>query len=82
MSDSPKTLQTVHRRHVVFEPSNEKHRAAYWRLRTEGRQDENLRFVLEEKFGSVLTMMQTKIADHFSQPAPAEVATLRRKERA
>lgn len=71
-------LQTVHRRHVVFEPGSPEHRAAYWKLRTEGRQDENLRFVLEEGFSSTLTMMQAKIADHFSKPSPPEMLSLRK----
>lgn len=75
-----KTLQTVHRRFIPFNPASEEHRAAYWRLRTTGRQHPELRFVLEEKFGSVLTMMQAKIADHFSTPPPAEIAALRKRE--
>lgn len=78
-----RNLQTVARRFIPFDPTNAEHRAAYWRLRTAGRQDPDLRFILEEKFGSVLTMMQTKIADHFSTPPPADqVAERRRKERA
>ena len=64
-------LQTVYRKHVAFDPANAEHRAAYWKLRTSGKQDEELRFVIEEPFSSVLTMMQAKIADHFARPAPA-----------
>lgn len=64
-------LQTVHRRHVSFDPAKAEHRAAYWKLRTTGRQDDNLRFVLEEGFSNVLGMMQQKIADHFSEPPKA-----------
>ena len=70
-------LQTTLRRHVHFDPSNEAHRTAYWRLRSSGRQDENLRFVLEEGFTNVLQMMQAKIADYFSRPEE-KVKVLRR----
>ena len=74
-------LQTVHRRHISFDPAKADHRAAYWVLRRTGRQDENLRFVLEEGFSNVLAMMQQKIADHFSQPVVATEQTvmIRRK---
>lgn len=58
-------LQRVLREHVTFEPANPVHRAAYWHLRTTGRQFEKLRFVVEEGFSSVLTMMQAKISDHY-----------------
>ena len=68
-------LQTVHRRHVRFNPADASHRAAYFVLRTSGKQDEDLRFVLEEGFSSVLTMMQTKIADYFSRPVLASDKT-------
>lgn len=73
-------LQTVHRRHVRFNPADPAHRAAYWKLRTTGKQDEDLRFVLEEGFSNVLGMMQQRIADHFSKPIAAEasIARLRR----
>ena len=71
-------LQTVPKAHVKFDPAKAEHRQAYWQLRTTGKQDQNLRFVLEEGFGSVLTMMQCKIADHFSEP-PAAVEVPRRK---
>lgn len=69
-------LQTVYRRHIPFNPADAEHRAAYWVLSKEGKQDPELRFVLEERFGSVLTMMQAKIADHFSEPEPAPAATV------
>ena len=73
-------LQTLIRKHVLFDPANAEHRAAYWRLRTTGKQDEELRFVIEESFSSVLTLMQTKIADHFSTPvACVEVPRDKRK---
>lgn len=61
-------LQTVARRHVKFNPADAAHRAAYWKLRTTGQQDENLRFVLDEGFSSIISMMQARIADHFSAP--------------
>lgn len=78
------TLQTVARKHITFDPENAEHRAAYWRLRTTGRQDAELRFVLEQPARSVLAMMQAKIADHYSTPPaplPAEVPALRKRER-
>jgi hypothetical protein len=75
-------LQTIYRKHVAFDPNNPEHRLAYWILRTTGRQDEHLRFIVEEGYTSVLTMMQTKIADHFSQPAPASVASVSRRKAA
>lgn len=62
-------LQKTYRRHFPFDPANPAHRAAYWRLRTTGKQDADLRFILEEGFSSVLTMMQVKLADHVSRPA-------------
>lgn len=71
-------LQTVSREHIPFDPANEGHRAAYWLLRTTGKQDPRLRFILDEGFGSVLTMMQARIADRFSEP-PAEVQVPKRK---
>ena len=75
-------LQTVLRRHVAFNPANAEHRAAYWRLRTTGRQDHNLRFVLEDGQASVLAMMQIRIADHYSAPPTADaVPILRSKEK-
>ena len=61
-------LQTTYRRHIAFNPANDRHRAAYWRLRKEGRQHEEMRFVLEEGFANVISMMQAKIADHYSDP--------------
>lgn len=64
-------LQTTLRRHVKFNPAEPAHRAAYWQLRTSGKQDENLRFILEEGYSNVLSMMQMKIADHFSEPPAA-----------
>lgn len=67
------TLQSTLRRHITFDPAKPEHRAAYWKLRREGRQDEELRFILEEPHGSVLAMMMAKIADHFSQPISPEV---------
>lgn len=69
-------LQTVQREHVIFEPGNAEHRAAYWHLRTTGRQFEKLRFVVEEGFSSVLTMMQCKIADHFCRTEQSEPASV------
>lgn len=72
-------LQTVQRTHVAFDPADQRHRAAYWTLRTTGRQDEHLRFIVEEGFSSTLTMMQAKIADHFSCPPKAAVTPLRRE---
>ncbi len=61
-------LQRVQRTHIAFNAANAEHRAVYWKLKTSGRQDEHLRFIVEEGFSSVLTMMQVKIADHFSKP--------------
>lgn len=61
-------LQENYRRHVPFDPAKAEHRAAYWKLRTTGRQDEDLRFILADGFSSVLSMMQARIADHFSEP--------------
>jgi len=71
-------LQTVHKAHVPFDPENETHRAAFWKLRTTGIQDIELRFVLEEGYGSVITMMQDKIACHFSKQPTGKVTALRR----
>ena len=65
-------LQTVSREHVPFDPGNSEHRAAFWQLRTTGKQDERLRFVLEEGYGSVLTMMQDRLACHFAKPQPVK----------
>lgn len=65
-------LQRVYRKHHAFDPGNARHRACYWRLRTTGKQDEELRFILEEGYSSVLTMMQDKIANHFSSPVVAK----------
>ena len=73
-------LQTVHRRHIRFNPADAAHRVAYWRLRTTGKQDENLRFVLEEGYSNVLAMMQARIADHFSQPTEEAAKVLRMKK--
>jgi len=73
-------LQTVHRRHVRFDPAKAEHRAAYWLLRATGKQDEELRFILDEGFGNVLSMMQTKLADHFSKPVKAQEIPARKKE--
>lgn len=75
------SLQTTYRRHVRFNPADPLHRAAYWTLRHEGKQDENLRFILEEPFRSVIAMMQSKIADHFSDPATAGAESIRPAER-
>lgn len=72
-------LEKMHRKHIPFLPSDPEHRAAYWRLRTTGKQDSELRFILEEGFHSIMTMMQCKIADHYSKPAeplPAAVPSL------
>lgn len=65
-------LEQTLRRHIAFDPGNPSHRAVYWQLRTSGRQDPELRFVLEEGFHSVITMMQCKIADHYSKPVEAK----------
>lgn len=65
-------LQTVGREHVPFDPADATHRAAFWQLRTTGKQDERLRFVLEEGYGSVLTMMQDRLACHFAKPRPVK----------
>ena len=67
-------LQTVGREHVPFDPSNSDHRAAFWQLRTTGKQDERLRFILEEGYGSVLTMMQDRLACHFAKPKAKVIA--------
>ena len=72
-------LQTVHRRHVTFNPANEKHRNAYWKLRRTGRQDDDLRFILDEGFANVLSMMQARLADHFSAPVGEEVVRIRKR---
>lgn len=61
-------LDRVVRTHITFDPANLEHRQIYWKLRTTGRQDPDVRFALEEGFSSVMTMMQTKIADHYSKP--------------
>ena len=61
-------LQTMNREHVIFDPANSEHRAAYWHLRTTGRQLDKLRFIVEEGFSSVLTMMQHKCADYLCKP--------------
>lgn len=66
-------LDTVVRTHIPFDAGNLEHRQIYWKLRTTGRQDPDIRFVLEEGFSSVITMMQTKIADHYSRPPKAKV---------
>lgn len=75
------SLQTTYRRHVKFNPANAQHRAAYWKLRKEGKQDADLRFVLEDGFGSVLAMMQARIADHFSDPATEGASSIKQAER-
>jgi hypothetical protein len=72
-------LQTTSRRYVRFRPELPEHRMVYWRLRSTGRQDENLRFVLEEGYSNLISMMQTKIADHFSQPVGAKIEQLRER---
>lgn len=61
-------LQTVAREHIKFDPASKAHRAAFWQLRTTGKQNERLRFILEEGYGSVLTMMQDRLACYFSEP--------------
>lgn len=61
-------LQTMQREHIIFNPANAEHRAAYWHLRTTGRQFDKLRFICEEGFSSVMTMMQCKLADHYCKP--------------
>jgi len=69
-------LQKTYRRHITFDPASAEHRRAYWQLRQSGKQDADLRFILEEGFSSVLTMMQARIADHFSRPVEAESSNL------
>lgn len=71
-------LQRVSKAHIKFRPELEEHRAAYWELRTSGRQDARLRFELEQGYSNLLTMMQAKLADHFSKPVEASVARLQR----
>lgn len=70
-------LETVSRKHVTFDPGNAEHRAVYWRLRTTGRQDSELRFIIDEGFSSIITMMQTKLADYYCRPTEAR-ASIRR----
>lgn len=70
-------LQTMLREHVPFNPENPEHRAAYWHIRSTGRQLDKLRFVVEEGFSSVLTMMQSKLADHYCKPEKPASATVR-----
>lgn len=73
------TLQSTLRRHVTFDPAKAEHRAAYWKLRTEGQQDLELRFMLEAPYTNVLAMMQARIADHFSEPTKVEVPAQKRR---
>ena len=61
-------LQRTLRRHVRFDPAKPEHRAAYWILRSTGKQDEALRFELEKEYSNLISMMQAKIADYFSEP--------------
>lgn len=75
-------LQTVHRQHIPFDPSSETHRAAYWKLRSTGKQDEQLRFIVEEGYGSVLSMMRVKLADWVSEPSSADVVDLPKRRKA
>lgn len=70
-------LQTVQKEHVSFDPANDEHRGAFWKLRTTGKQDDRLRFICEEGYGSVLTMMQDKIACHYSRQPTAKVRAIR-----
>jgi hypothetical protein len=65
--NSRNTLQSVLRTHVTFDPSNPEHRKAYRTLRTTGKQDPNLRFLLEPGFTTLITMMQAKLADWASE---------------
>jgi len=71
-------LQTVTKEHVAFDPANDQHRQAFYMLHETGKQDSRLRFVLEEPYSSVLSMMADKIALHYSRPATATVRQLRR----
>lgn len=71
-------LQTVQKEHVQFDPANDVHRSAFWKLRTTGKQDAKLRFICEEGYGSVLTMMQDKIACHYSRQEVAAVVQIKR----
>lgn len=70
-------LDGMTRTHIHFDPADAKHRAVYWKLRTTGRQDPDVRFILEEGFSSVITMMQTMIADHYSKPTIQELGAVR-----
>ena len=72
-------LQTTLKEHVPFDPTNEQHRQAFYMLHETGRQDGRLRFVLEEPYQSVLSMMADKIALHYSKPASATVRQIRSK---
>lgn len=54
-------IELMRKAHVPFDPEKEEHRAAYLSLRR-GRMDKNLRFICEEGYSCILTMMQDKIA--------------------
>lgn len=71
-----KLLGTLEKKQHIFDPAKAEHRSAYWRLRTTGRQDTELRFLLEPGFTNIITMMQQKIADHFSKPVEAKAAAV------
>jgi len=71
-------LQTVQREYIVFDPTNDQHRQAFYMLHETGKQDEKLRFILQEPYANVLSMMADKIALHYSRPATATVRQLRR----
>lgn len=69
-------LQTTQHEYVIFDPANDEHKAAYWHIRTTGRQLNKLRFIVEEGFSSVLTMMQSKLADHCCKPPVVPTAII------
>lgn len=77
-----KLLGTIAKEQIHFDPSRPDHLAAYWGLKTTGRQDQKLRFLLEPGFTNVLQMMQVKIADWAASKsiAPTSVVKLERRK--
>jgi hypothetical protein len=57
-------LDSLRRDHVKFDPENVHHKEAYKLLRERGQQHPTLRFILEEGYGSQMSMMQDKLANH------------------
>jgi hypothetical protein len=49
--------------HVKFDPKDPEHRRAYALIRYRGQLHPSLRFVLEEGYGSIISMMQDKLAN-------------------